>query len=138
MRNINLDIYIVTKPITVNNQAICQIGDILIVDEGAYDCASGYNLTQGWGFQPFFNYESVKEVDKTQLSLTQYINLIYGTREEQQAFINQFRESIEAVKPVIKEPEPINQTEPHCSPNKDGVYQCSTCLQDCPLSNDAD
>ena len=81
MRNVNVDIYEVVKPITINTDAICKVGDILMIDESAYDGASVMNLTQGWGFQCFGQYESVKLLAKKTYSWNEYMRIYRGEQK---------------------------------------------------------
>jgi len=81
MRNVDVDIYEVVKPITINDNAICKVGDILMIDESAYDGASVMNLTQKWGFQCFGDYESVKLLAKQSYSWTEYMRIYRGEQE---------------------------------------------------------
>ena len=131
MRNVKVDIYRVIKPIEVNSTAINQIGDILVIDEDGYDGANVDNLTQGWGFKCFGSYESVKALGSESMTWNEYMALCHGDKQTREKFCSQYRE------PYI-EPEPLYTTEAVCHPDKDGIYHCETCLQDCPLSNDAD
>jgi hypothetical protein len=152
VRNLTVEIYRVIKTITVNSQAVCQIGDILMVDESAYDGASVMNLTQGWGFCPMSQYENVVQVDRKDYSWNEYMSLYHGNKEVQTAFINQYKEIIPDKKElnVIVEKlraksllyqvknQVINEPVQVCQPDKDGLFNCKNCLKDCSLSNDTD
>jgi len=80
-QKIDVDIYKVIKPIKINETAICQIGDLLMIDESAYDGASVSNLTQKWGFQCFGDYESVQLITKKTLTWDEYIAIYHGKKE---------------------------------------------------------
>lgn len=136
--NMKIDVYRVTKSIEVNSTAINQVGDILIVDEDGYDGANVDNLTQGWGFKCFGSYDSVKSLGYVTMTWDEYMALAHGDLQTRENFINQYKEPEKPTIYLDNITFPVNKTEAICHPDKDGVYHCSTCLQDCPLNSEED
>jgi len=87
-RNVYLDVYRVIKPIEVNSTAICQVGDILTVDEDGYDGANVDDLTQGWGFKCMADYDCVQLITKRTLTWDEYMALTHGTQAIKEKFIS--------------------------------------------------
>jgi hypothetical protein len=81
MRNVDVTIFKVTKAFNINKDAICNVNDIIMVDEEAYDGASAMNLTQGWGFCPFFEYSNVAKLGELK-DLTWSLYMAYYTRKK--------------------------------------------------------
>jgi hypothetical protein len=81
MREIKASVYRVTEEFKINDEAICRVGDIILVNEDGYDGAWGDNLTQGWGFCPFYEYEKVETVDSKYITVDQYFEI---SREQKQ------------------------------------------------------
>lgn len=73
----NLDLYKVKTQFNINDSAICRIGDLIIVDESAYDGASAHNISQDWGFQPFCEYEKCDKLTSFTLTWDEYMDLIH-------------------------------------------------------------
>ena len=77
---IRASIYQVTKEFSINSESICRVGDIILVNEDGYDGAWGDNLTQGFGFCPFCEYESVKTIDNKDMDIDEYFAISRGQK----------------------------------------------------------
>jgi hypothetical protein len=74
-----VQIYYVNKPIRINEHSVCNVGDILMVDESG-ESTSAVNLTQNFQFCPFAQYESVKLLAEKTFSWNEFLSVWHGQK----------------------------------------------------------